>query len=118
MILRMKPGKWGAITFSTAAVLATFVLLVRHPWPPTVTPKTLELTAIDVGQGDSLLIVFPDGMVMVVDGGGVLQFGTHQRKPNLDTGEDVVSPYLWNRGMRRIDVLVVTHAHEDHSGGA
>jgi competence protein ComEC len=58
---------------------------------------------------------------MVVDGGGVLQFGTPgktQRKPNLDTGEDVVSPYLWSRGIRRIDILVVTHAHEDHAGGA
>jgi len=81
-------------------------------------PKTLELTAIDVGQGDSLLIVSPDSKVMIIDGGGVLQFGSQQRKPNLDTGEDVVSPYLWYRGIRRIDVLVVTHAHEDHSGGA
>ncbi len=54
---------------------------------------------------------------MVIDGGGVLQFGRRRRKPNLDTGEDVVSPYLWSREIRRIDVLVATHAHEDHSGG-
>jgi competence protein ComEC len=76
----------------------------------------LELTAIDVGQGDSLLVVFPGGRTMVIDAGGILQFG-HARRSNLDTGEDVVSPYLWNRGIRRIDVLVATHAHEDHSGG-
>jgi len=107
-----------AVAASTA-VLATFALLVWHPWPAAIALKTLELTAIDVGQGDSLLVAFPDGRVMVVDGGGVLQFGAKTpRKSSLDTGEDVVSPYLWSRGIRRIDVLVVTHAHEDHSGGA
>ena len=76
----------------------------------------LELTAIDVGQGDSLLVIFPQGRSMVIDGGGVLQFG-RMRRVNLDTGEDVVSPYLWSRGIRRIDIVVATHAHEDHSGG-
>src|SRR5450631_3555929 len=62
---------------------------------------------------------------MIVDGGGVLQFGARAAEPqskptrrsNLDTGEDVVSPYLWSRGIRRIDILVATHAHQDHSGG-
>jgi len=54
---------------------------------------------------------------MVIDGGGVLQFGRVTRRSNLDTGEDVVSPYLWSRGIRRIDILVATHAHQDHSGG-
>jgi competence protein ComEC len=98
-------------------VLATFALLVWHPWPPTIAPRTLELTAIDVGQGDSLLVAFPNGRIMIVDGGGLLQFG-RQRKSNLDTGEDVVSPYLWSRGIRRIDVLVVTHLHADHAAGA
>jgi competence protein ComEC len=53
---------------------------------------------------------------MIVDGGGMLAYG-RVRKPNLDTGEDVVSPYLWSRGIRRVDVIAVTHAHEDHSGG-
>jgi competence protein ComEC len=69
-----------------------------------------------VGQGDSHLLAFPGGKRMLVDAGGILQFG-HARKTNLDIGEDVVSPYLWNRGIRHIDVVVETHAHEDHIGG-
>jgi len=32
-------------------------------------------------------------------------------------GEDVVAPYLWDRGFRSLDVVVLSHAHEDHSGG-
>ena len=36
---------------------------------------------------------------------------------NMEIGEDVVSPYLWGRSIRRIDVLALTHAHEDHIGG-
>jgi len=76
----------------------------------------LELTAIDVGQGDSLLVVFPDGKTMLIDGGGIPAFGRPQRS-NLDTGEDVVAPYLWDRGIRHLDVIAVSHAHEDHVGG-
>jgi competence protein ComEC len=113
LLARHRRGRW----FSGVAVMALFVLLLWQPWPAKVIPGTLELTAIDVGQGDSLLVVFPEGRRIVIDGGGVLQFGRRRRKPNLDTGEDVVSPYLWSREIRRIDVLVATHAHEDHSGG-
>jgi competence protein ComEC len=113
VLMGHRKWRWAAL----AAVLTSFALLVWHPWPPEITPNALELTAIDVGQGDSLLVGFPDGRIMIVDGGGILQFGK-QRKSNMDTGEDVVSPYLWSRGIRRIDVLVVTHLHADHSGGA
>jgi competence protein ComEC len=113
LLVRHRRGR----RYSAMAVLALFALLLWQPWPAKITPGTLELTAIDVGQGDSLLVVFPEGRRMVIDGGGVLQFGRRQRKPNLDTGEDVVSPYLWSREIRRIDILVATHAHEDHSGG-
>ncbi len=100
-------------------VVLLFGVIVWQPWTAPVATHSLELTAIDVGQGDSLLIMFPDGRSMVIDGGGVLQFGrpSQRRRSNLDTGEDVVSPYLWSRGIRRIDILVSTHAHQDHSGG-
>ncbi len=101
---------------SVAAVLALFALIFWHPFPPEVHPGQLELTAIDVGQGDSLLIAFPDSKLMLVDGGGVLSFG-RRVKPRLDIGEDVVSPYLWSRSIRKIDVVALTHAHDDHARG-
>jgi competence protein ComEC len=101
---------------SSVVVLALFTLVFRHPFPAAVAPHQLELTAIDVGQGDSLLVAFPDSKLMVIDGGGVLSFGRHV-KPRFDTGEDVVSPYLWTRSIRKIDILVLTHAHDDHAGG-
>jgi competence protein ComEC len=104
--------RWPAV----GAVLTFFTLLLWHPARADVRPGSLELTAIDVGQGDSLLVVFPDSKIMIVDGGGMLAYG-RVRKPNIDMGEDVVSPYLWTRGIRRVDVIAVTHAHEDHSGG-
>ena len=56
-------------------VLGLFVLLVWHPWPAQAQAHRLELTSIDVGQGDSLLLMFPGGARMLVDGGGLLQFG-------------------------------------------
>jgi len=98
-------------------VAGLFSVIVWQPWTAAVASHSLELTAIDVGQGDSLLVLFPEGRSMVIDGGGVLQFGRVLRRPNLDTGEDVVSPYLWSRGIRRLDIVVATHAHADHSGG-
>jgi competence protein ComEC len=112
LLARHRIWRWPAL----ALVLGCFALLVFHPWPPDLEPGILELTAIDVGQGDSLLVAFPKGQTMLIDGGGILQFG-RARRASLDIGEDVVSPYLWHRGIRRIDVLVATHAHEDHSGG-
>jgi len=73
----------------------------------------LEVTAIDVGQGDSILVISPQGRTMLIDGGG----STSQVPSEFDFGEDVVAPYLWSRGLERLDAIVLTHAHEDHIGG-
>ena len=50
---------------------------------------------------------------MLIDGGGPL--GPYRGE--FDYGEDVVSPYLWSRGLDRLDVVVLTHAHGDHLSG-
>src|SRR4051794_23980026 len=78
------------------------------------TPGKLEVSAIDVGQGDSIFVAFPDGTTMLVDAGGFPGFTNMVRKPQLDIGEDVVSPYLWKRRIRHIDYAVLTHGHSDH----
>jgi competence protein ComEC len=90
--------------------------MLWHPFPPDCFPGQLELATIDVGQGDSLLVMLPDGKRMLVDGGGIPAFGRRSRS-QLDMGEDVVAPYLWNRSIRTVDVMVLSHAHEDHIGG-
>jgi competence protein ComEC len=99
-----------------AAVLALFALVFYHPFAPKVRSGQLEFSALDVGQGDSLFIAFPNGKLMLIDGGGIPVFGG-KSKPKLDIGEDVVSPYLWSRSIRKLDVIACTHAHDDHMGG-
>jgi len=88
--------------FAAMAVMATF------PFSPAV--KDLTVTVIDVGQGDAILVEFPGKARMLVDAGGL-------PSGNFDIGENVVSPVLWDKGIKRIDVLVLTHPHPDHLNG-
>jgi competence protein ComEC len=97
-----------------ACVLAASAIWIwTVPSREQIHPAVLEMTAIDVGQGDSILLVLPDGHKLLVDAGG-LPFWTHSQ---LDIGEDVVSPYLWSRGISRLDAVALTHTHADHMGG-
>jgi competence protein ComEC len=73
----------------------------------------MEVTAIDVGEGDSILVITPTGKTLLVDAGGRIGPGGSQ----LDFGEDVVSPYLWQRGFTHLDAVAITHGHSDHIGG-
>lgn len=107
------------------AALALAVIAVLMPSRPDLHPQRLEVTAIDVGQGDSLLVVGPEGRTMLVDAGGPTGAAANAENAALrlaggsgfDVGEEVVSPYLWWRQLRRLDVVALTHAHSDHMGG-
>ncbi len=84
---------------------------------PMERPKgAMLMEAIDVGQGDSLLVITPDGKTLLVDGGG-FGGGPRQATQDFDIGEEVVSPALWARGIRHLDAVALSHAHSDHMGG-
>jgi len=65
----------------------------------------LTMTAIDVGRGDALLIEFPNGKTMLVDGGGAY------------SAQHFVIPYLLQKKITHLDAIVATHEHWDHIDG-
>ncbi|HSF24210.1 MAG TPA: ComEC/Rec2 family competence protein, partial [Blastocatellia bacterium] len=99
---------------------------VVRPTPGAPTGK-LVIHFLDVGQGDSGLVVFPHGATMLVDGGGELRFN----KPDSDregteaefseggfsVGEAVVSRFIWSLGRTHVDYALATHADADHIAG-
>ena len=72
----------------------------------------LHLTIVDVGQGDAMLVTFPNGRTLVVDTGGVTLKG------EFDVGDRVIGPALRARQLLHLDYLAVTHGDPDHIGGA
>lgn len=80
--------------------------------------ELLSLTFLDVGEGDSLVMRFPDARIWVLDAGGIRagrrgMAGDHA----FDIGEAVVSRYLWSRWITQLDRLILSHPDVDHGGG-
>jgi competence protein ComEC len=96
--LGVRRAGW-VVAVAMAAVLARPLL---EPRPP------LELTVLPVGHGDALL-ASSGGAHLLVDGGGV--------PDGVDPGARVVVPYLRERGIRRLDAVVLSHPHPDHALG-
>ncbi len=90
-----------AIFVSILFVVSFHGLAARH--------ECLNIIFFDVGQGDAAFIQFPDGKNMLIDGGACNDFS--------NAGQRHVIPYLKRQGVRRIDVLALTHADNDHIGG-
>ena len=102
----------------TAGIFALSALAIAvFPFAPRWSAENLELTVLDVGQGDSLFVVSPHGKTMLIDGGGAFGgFPGREEHNGIDPGEEAVSPFLWSRGFQKLDVLALTHAHQDHVG--
>ena len=74
-------------------------------------PETLQATFFNTGKSDASFLEFPDGTSFLIDGGASGQWS------GRNIGRDVIAPYLWQRGIRKIDAIMLTHSHEDHVGG-
>jgi len=87
------------------------ILIALHLGPPPPAPGPARVTVLDVGQGLAVVVRGPDGGFVLVDagptGGG-----------RFDAGDRIVVPALADAGCRRLDVLALSHDHDDHAGGA
>ncbi|MHB8125908.1 MAG: ComEC/Rec2 family competence protein [Desulfitobacteriaceae bacterium] len=88
------------------SLIALLALLLWSPWKVN---RTLEVTFLDVGQGDSIIIQTPKRHTILLDAG--------PRSERFDTGEKVIVPYLLQNGVNSLDAVIITHEHLDHLGG-
>ena len=112
---RGAPRVWTRRAAAAVALLLAAGLLARGrldtPRGGSAAAGRMEVVAIDVGQGDAVLVRTPAGATVLVDAGGLggMEF---------DVGARVVAPALRAMGLLRLDIVAVTHAHRDHIGGA
>ncbi|MEW6555883.1 MAG: DNA internalization-related competence protein ComEC/Rec2 [Elusimicrobiota bacterium] len=105
-IPKIKNYLWKRIII-LASVILLFLPVMNHI---SKNRELLTITFIDVGLGDAVFCEFPDGTNMLVDGGGKWQ-------TNYDIGERIISPFLWNKGITRINTVILTHPHLNHYQG-
>jgi competence protein ComEC len=142
MFIAFLPRPLAASLLCVTVLLVSAIAVIK---PPVRLPLgKLTVYFLDVGQGDSALVVFPQGSTMLIDGGGELSFKgstgnaeekrsaeplTVRQEPNREdrepefkeqgfsVGESVVSRFLWSKGLTHIDYLLATHADADHMDG-
>lgn len=94
-----RAGKATRRILAALALALTLLALSAVAWQPA------EVTFLDVGQGDAAVVRLPGGRLLLVDGGPA------------GAGKGVVAPFLRHRGWGRVDVVFVSHLHDDHAGG-
>jgi competence protein ComEC len=99
-------------SFFSVFTLSVCILFFVHPptqyWTGSTAP--LRLSYLDVGQGSATFLEYPSGFRLLIDGGGS-SFAT----PTV--GERVIAPFLWAKGIQKIDAVIITHPDADHYNG-
>ena len=134
------PGKlsnWQLIVAFLGVVSSFLVLELQHPMrklfvtlglpiviiqaTPYLDPS-IEVSFLNVGQGDATVIELPHQQgVILIDAGGLLRFDQafwKQSDTPFEIGREVIVPFLKGRGINRIDTFIWTHADSDHIEGA
>ena len=88
------------VIFSIVVILAKFIPIYNN---------NFKIFFIDVGQGDSTLIITKANKTILIDGGGS-EIGDY------NVGEKVLVPYLLNRKIKNIDYMIFSHFDSDHCG--
>ncbi|WP_066049870.1 DNA internalization-related competence protein ComEC/Rec2 [Robertmurraya korlensis] len=119
LLYKWETGKtWKVQLLSAIPLLSTLILSygLSH------FSFTGQITFVDVGQGDS--IVIQDGFhkkTYVIDTGGIVSFQDEEwekQKYPFEVGNDILIPFLKGKGVSAIDKLILTHGDMDHIGGA
>jgi competence protein ComEC len=115
-------GRRALALWASLATLGVFAILISlHPFPPRLPRGLLEVTALDCGSGNALFLVLPDRTTLLVDAcasrsrpdrvGGL-------GRSRWDPGEEIVSPYLWWRGIKKVDIVLLSDARELRRAGS
>ncbi len=72
--------------------------------------QTSSVSFLDVGQGNASVIELAGGYRAIIDGGGPIS-------PRFNIGEQIIAPYLWHKGIRKINAVVISHPDSDHFNG-
>lgn len=117
IFITLERSRTNRLLNSLYIMIPIVVIAVIHNWSPVG-----EVTFIDVGQGDSILIKLPFNRGnYLIDTGGNLPFSKEpwqEKRSSFDVGEDVVVPFIKSKGITRLDKLIITHGDMDHIGGA
>ncbi len=115
---------FSSLRFAASLLILFIALVVFHPFSAPKIDNRLHVEFLDVGQGDSIFVTFPNGETLLIDGGGKLNFEKMNEveselfEPDSQTiGESVVSQFLWEKGYSEIDYILATHADTDHIQG-
>ena len=99
---------YAALIFRRPIILLMIIFLLV---PNFFRAGNVEVSFVDVGQGDCAVVITPHKRCLIFDTGGV-------RDKVFDVGGRVVVPYLKHENIREVDKIFLTHVHEDHAGGA
>lgn len=122
---RLRVAKKVVVIFAAVSLFALAGLLVRHPFAHQYERGRLSVTFLDVGQGDAMLVSFPEGKLLLLDSGGQPSFTMNDANDGPEefiedrpgVGEMAVAPYLWHQGIKHLEMIAASHTHPDHVGG-